>query len=93
MKEIHVNPGCDVTVDPRPPIDDSFRSIAKTTNQIKENFEPWELLDMLCWADVVLHVQYSKDAEDIGFCKGESCNYCGKFTKGELLTEAEKKEE
>lgn len=29
----HVNPGCDVTVDPRPPIDDSFRSRKKPVNE------------------------------------------------------------
>ena len=87
----HVNPGCDVTVDPRPPIDDSFRSTTKTpTDQIKENFEPWELLDMMCWADIVLHVQFSKSAEDVGFCKGESCNYCGKFNKESEQREGER---
>ena len=47
--------------------------------QIKKNYEPYEVLGMLCWADVVMHVMYYKEAEDISFCKGETCNYCGRF--------------
>jgi hypothetical protein len=47
--------------------------------QIKKEYEPYEVLEMLCWADVVMHVMYHKEAEDISFCEGKSCNYCGRF--------------
>ena len=39
--------------------------------QIKKEFEPYEVLEMLCWADVVMHVMCYKEAEDISFCKVE----------------------
>ena len=47
--------------------------------QIKKDYEPYEVLEMLCRADVVMHVMYHKDAEDISYCEGKSCNYCGRF--------------
>ena len=47
--------------------------------QTKKEYEPYEILDMLCWADVVMHVLAYKEAEDIEYCKGVSCNYCGRF--------------
>ena len=49
------------------------------SEQIKKEYEPYEVLEMFCWADVVMHVMYYKEAEDISFCKGDSCNYCGRF--------------
>ena len=41
--------------------------------------EPDEMFDKLCWADVVLLVMGYKEKDDIRFCSGVSCNYCGKF--------------
>jgi len=57
----HVNPGCDVTVDPRPPIDDSFRS-----KKMKKSNR--ELIELKCWSesfralkDGIKRFEYRKD--------------------------------
>lgn len=47
----HVNPGCDVTVDPRPPIDDSFRE--RKMHPHNQNDEPLftydQVTDAICF--------------------------------------------
>jgi len=46
----HVNPGCDVTVDPRPPIDDSFRERKTPWNQNDEPLFTYDqVTDAICF--------------------------------------------
>jgi hypothetical protein len=47
-----------------------------------EEIEPEEMLEKLCWADLVLIVMGEKDKEDVRFCEGVSCNYCRRFGPG-----------
>ena len=44
-----------------------------------EQQEACEMLDKLCWADIVMVTLGYKEQEDVRFCDGKSCNYCGKF--------------
>ena len=52
---------------------------------VLDKHTPDEVFDKLCWVDVVMHVMNYKDKEDISFCRGTSCNYCGKFSPSEIV--------
>jgi hypothetical protein len=52
---------------------------SRVGDALGEDIEASEMLDKICWADIVLLVQGTLDKEDIHYCEGKTCNYCGKF--------------
>jgi hypothetical protein len=46
-----------------------------------EELEADEMLGKLCWADIVMIVLGYKEQEDVRFCEGKTCNYCGRYNE------------
>jgi len=58
---------------------------ARTATLAAQNDIPG-FIDTICFIDLYQYAHNEKDIEDISQCRGQECNYCGKFNERQSTT-------
>jgi hypothetical protein len=66
-------------------LQDHDAAIARTATLAAQNDIPG-FIDTICFIDLYQYAHNEKDIEDISQCRGQECNYCGKFNERQSTT-------